>query len=523
MLLGTGFFDALSDVAEAEPPSKLWLESQDRLRFVSFGRCSERRIIPVPQHSALNSQPPFPMSPRRASGQGRSHLLRIGLIVAAGLLVLAIGAVFAGKAWVDSYLRGGEFREFVSKKAGNSLRAEAQIAPLTISGQGFYTDSFTARGTPRAWFSELQLDQVRAELSTRRFWERVWQVEQVTVQRVRINIDGERVPEQVKSEGPKKPKGPKSPSFFSQWIPNRVEVGSATIREMEVQWKGGAVGGTSLHVAQHDGGWNILGEGGRVIHGDFPPLEIGQLKLRYREPSLFVQDAELRQVDGGGVVRVNGEVQFKEKVDLTAKLEGVTLAPYLTGDWRARVYGKLSGEVRVQSPLPAKGKPLLSGTLAVTDGQLEALPVLDEIATFTRTAQFRRLRLTQASGDFRQENDQLSVQNFVAESEGLIRLEGAFTVVNGQIDGTFQVGVTPASLQWLPGSQDRVFTVSRGGYLWTPLRVTGPVEKPQEDLSPRLIAAAKGAIIEGAEGVVRDAAQTARDAVKGAIDSIFGR
>ncbi|RYD84477.1 MAG: hypothetical protein EOP84_05380 [Verrucomicrobiaceae bacterium] len=460
------------------------------------------------------------MSPRRARGQGRSRLLRVGLFVAAGLVVALIAAVLIGKSWMESYLRGGEFRAFVSDKAGDTLRAETQIAPLNISGQSFYTDGFTARGTSDAWFSELQLDQIRAELSTRRFWERVWQVEQVSVQRARITIDGERVPERVKSGSAS---APKAPSLFATWIPNRVEVGSATIRETEIQWKGGAASGTHLQIKQQDEGWNIQGEGGRVVHGALPPLEVGTLKLRYREPALFVQDAELRQVTGGGTVRVNGEVQFGDKVDLTAKLDGVTMTPYLAGDWRARVHGKVSGEVRVQSSLPAQGSPILSGTLAVSEGQLEALPVLEEIATFTRTAQFRRLQITRAGGDFRQEAERLSVQNFAAESEGLIRVEGSFTIVNGQIDGSFQVGVTPASLQWLPGSQARVFTVSRGGYLWTPLRLTGPVEKPQEDLSPRLVAAAKGAIIEGAEGAVRDAAQTARDAVKGAIDSLFGR
>jgi hypothetical protein len=89
------------------------------------------------------------------------------------------------------------------------------------------------------------------------------------------------------------------------------------------------------------------------------------------------------------------------------------------------------------------------------------------------------------------------------------------------IDGTFQVGVTPASLQWLPGSQERVFTQQRGGYVWTPMRVTGPARKPQEDLSPRLIAAAQRAVIEGVESTVRDTIKSGKDAAKGALDLLM--
>ena len=163
----------------------------------------------------------------------------------------------------------------------------------------------------------------------------------------------------------------------------------------------------------------------------------------------------------------------------------------------------------------------MSGSLTLAQAQLEALPVLDQIALFTKTQQFRRLALNKVSADFRQEKGKLEVRNFVAESQGLIRIEGGFAVVNGMIDGTFQVGVVPTSLQWLPGSQERVFTQQRAGYLWTPMRLSGPLSKPGEDLSPRLIAAAQGAIIQGVENSVRDTIQTGKDAAKGALDFLM--
>ena len=99
------------------------------------------------------------------------------------------------------------------------------------------------------------------------------------------------------------------------------------------------------------------------------------------------------------------------------------------------------------------------------------------------------------------------------ESEGLMRVEGACTIVNGQIDGVFQIGVTAASLQWLPGSQSRVFTIAHDGYFWTPLRLTGPIAHPNEDLTNRLIAAAAGELLQNTQDTVRDTAKGLLDLI----------
>jgi hypothetical protein len=132
------------------------------------------------------------------------------------------------------------------------------------------------------------------------------------------------------------------------------------------------------------------------------------------------------------------------------------------------------------------------------------------------------LNLNNVSGDFTRDDRRLHVKNFVAESDGLIRAEGEFTIENGNIDGNFQVGVTPSSLQWLPGSQAKVFTVSRGGYVWAPMHLTGPANKPTEDLSPKLIAAAQGAVIEGVQNAAGEAVKTGKDAAKSVLDLLLG-
>ena len=221
---------------------------------------------------------------------------------------------------------------------------------------------------------------------------------------------------------------------------------------------------------------------------------------------------------------MTGEVTEKEKVDLQFKVRGVNVTPLLPEDWRARLHGRVTGDGRLQMSLrdgpPAP--PVISGHAELQQAVLETLPVLNKIADFTKTDRFRRLVLNQVSGDYRYDQNGLHVTNLVVESERLILVKGSFTVLNGEIDGTFEVGITPGPLQWLPGSQEKVFTVNHDGYVWAPMHIAGPVRSPREDLSSRLYAAAQNAVVEKVESTATQAVGGAVDTVKKGADTVLG-
>lgn len=454
----------------------------------------------------------------RTPNRRPSRWVRLVLWAIPVFFVLLVVGFFVAKSVIDSYLRSEKFRQFVAKKAGATLHSDAEMSPLTYSGSTIFADGFRAKGGPDAAFSELQIEQIRTEIGLR-FFEKAWRVEQFEVQRIRVDLDGPRINRPMEPAASPL-SAPPAEHTSNGWLPNRVEIGKATVHDTQLTWKDGGLRGTAFEVEPHEGSWQIAGHGGTITYGKLPPLEVSNVRLRYREPSLFVNSAELRQA-GGGSLMATGEIDFTRELNLQLTLVNVGITPYLSDDWRLRTRGNLSGEVTVKSALPTRGGPQISGSVRITQGELTALPVLDEIATFTRTQQFRRLNLSKAQGDFTQDDSGLSVKNFVAESDGLIRVEGAFTIANGLIDGTFQVGVTPSSLQWLPGSQAKVFTESRGGYVWAPMRLTGPANKPNEDLSPRLVAAAQGAVIEGVQNAAGEAVKTGKDVIKGALDLLL--
>jgi len=147
--------------------------------------------------------------------------------------------------------------------------------------------------------------------------------------------------------------------------------------------------------------------------------------------------------------------------------------------------------------------------------------MLEEVATFTQLPQFKRMPLQEFSGDYTWVDGQLTLTNMVAESKGLLRLEGSCVLAaDGKIEGTVRLGVTPQTLQWMPGSRERVFTIAQNGYLWTDVHVSGTLQNMQEDLSARLANALKNEVIQTGKQLLDVLPVPAADAAKKAVDTL---
>ncbi len=290
----------------------------------------------------------------------------------------------------------------------------------------------------------------------------------------------------------------------------KLDLRRAEVARSSWSWASGKIDSAAFTLRPDGAAWLIEARSGFVRQTGWPELALESAKLRSNGETLFLTESAFRA--GSGRLTASGEVNLTRAAKLQAELTQVPLAPLLSPDWRLRLHGDLNGRVRLQADLPA-GAVRSEGELQLVHGQLEALPVLEQIASFTRTERFRRIALTKASAVFTHADGVTIAKDVLLESDGLLRVEGGCTIAGDQLDGTFQVGVTAASLQWLPGSQARVFTVQRDGYFWTTLRLTGPVAHPHEDLSRRLMAAAAGELLENGTDTLREAAKTLFDLI----------
>ncbi len=200
----------------------------------------------------------------------------------------------------------------------------------------------------------------------------------------------------------------------------------------------------------------------------------------------------------------------------------VDVDPFLQEPWRSRLSGVVAGNAAVDWPESGIAAGRAVGSFRLTDGVAENIEMLDQVATFTGAPQFRRMPLQEFSGNYEWTQNVLRITNLVAESKGLLRLEGSCTIAeNGNLSGTLRVGVTPQTLQWLPGSRERVFTVTQNGYVWTDVKIGGSLQDLREDLSPRLAAAIRDETIERGKRLIEELPNAAREGAKGVLDSLL--
>ena len=455
--------------------------------------------------------------PRRSPAKPKRWLKVLGWTLGIAL-VLGVGALVIGQWWLNRYLGSPEFRATLEEKTGRNLRAKVEISPIGFRGTEFFTDLFSGQGVSDAAYSKAKAEDVRGEVALPSIiglilGDRKFRIPRLEIQKLAVEFfERDRLNLELP---PKEPREQRSTIIENIYI-----------RETRLAWGGGGLTGVSVHVTPVEGGWKIEGEGGRIVQLGLPAIELVSARVVRKEDVIFIQDARVRH--GAGEISGTGEIVTNNKADLLLNIRNLGITPLLPEDWRARLHGQLGGELRVQIPLSPQrdGQLAVSGPLKLDRAVLEALPILNKLATYLRTEQFRRVEFQQASATVTYDVAGLRVENLVLDSKQLAGMRGRFTYSSGQIDGHFEVGITPGLLQWIPGSQEKVFTTQRDGYVWAPMRVTGPLNSLKEDLSGRLARAAGEAFVEAAENTatkaVDSAVDTARKGANGVFDLLFG-
>jgi hypothetical protein len=436
----------------------------------------------------------------------------LALVAACGLLAVSIG--------LRRYLKSDGFRQLVEREAGRALHGKVELDPLTWQDTTALARQVVVTGGTGAGFTTLEARDLRAAVRIGAVWDRTWHLPRVEADSVVIDISPppahssvlEPLEEAIKSTA----SAHYAPRWLTGFLPNRLQVDEVVFPRTSLRYakEGTAfqIEGADVTLRPHGKVLDLAIRGGRGTWNEERKFVLETAQARIADGMVFLTEARGHTTAGGTSFRVTGEAG--QRVDLRAVFENMGADELLSEDWRQRLHGKLNGEIAITGSES-------TGVLALRDGRLELLPLLDRIATHTQNDDFRRLTITRAHTRFRRTPRRLELWDFSLEGPTL-RLTGQCNVENGQIDGLLQVGIAPGTLRWVPGAESRVFTRQENGFLWTSMRVAGPTDSPSEDLSPRLVDAAVAQTIEDAPRKVFEAAgkavDTARDIGSRALD-----
>ncbi len=428
-------------------------------------------------------------SRRRNPGAGSGWLGK----TVVGLLIVGVVGLGAGYAILRRYLHSDSFRKFLSAEVSEVSGVTGEFAPFHWEGLAVDTESFESKG--QGIITGLRADGLHSEVGFGGLRRGVWEIRGSSLQRLEVSLDATKTDEQSQNASSEVKSEARRKTEKSGWLPRDAELRELDVREVAVKAildEGLAVAsGMTVHVepagAKNAYRADVRGGAVRMPFRILPEIRLDELHLRYQDKQVFLTDATASAFKNG---RIEGSGEWdmgSKRFSLEGGVSELSCDDVFSEDWAKRMTGDVSSTFTMDN---STGSPMARGTLKIQGGVLTALPMLDALAAYADTRRFRVLNLNEAHTDWRWKKGELALTNLVLSNDGLVRLEGAITIRGRTLDGMFRLGLAPGTLASIPGAETDVFIAGERGLLWSPLRITGTLDDPKEDLSDRLVAAA---------------------------------
>lgn len=426
-------------------------------------------------------------SRRRGGTAGAGGLAKwAGVFIA--LCLVAAALLYAG---VRSYLHSDAFRAFLSNQISRAANVKGEFSPFRWEGLAMHTDVFAATGD--GLIRDLRIDGLQTEVGLGGVRRGVWELKNSRIGRLQVSLDATKsavsaLPALVVSP-------PSEPKRKSGWLPRKLDVQGLDLGQLSLNalTDHGRVVAEDIRVnveseKNHRAHRLELSEGKLLLpFTHAPELRLDHARLRIQPDAVFLTSLSAAAYAGASL---DGTGEWNRQTGgFTADghVSGVKCDELLSEDWSRRLTGDAATDFTIEG---RPGTTTATGRLVITQGLLTALPVLDALAAYSDTRRFRTLALSEAHARWRWQSGVIELSDIVLASDSLIRLEGRVAIRGRDLDGHLRLGLAPGTLASIPGAETHVFTPGERGLVWADLRLTGTLDKPREDLSDRLLAAA---------------------------------
>lgn len=411
------------------------------------------------------------------------------LIYAAAIAILFVIAFAAGVAvflspLLTRYVESDRFRAAMEEETAKGLHfPRGRYAPIRrTSALTAQSDRFNADNGQKAMRS-LDARGVTAKFNPWGVFVRQWRFDSVNVQSGDVEIQiYEPYPEPVG----RKP-------WFAIFLPNRVYLEKIQSEQANVTWRfrGKRAGffGTQLLITPNGRDFDYVATGGRLKMAPVPDLDLRRTHLLITKTLLTLYDLDLASDSRSEEsIRAQGHAGLGQdkSIDVRATFNSVPIRQWLAAEWKSRLNGSAFGDIHYTAKDPKLENSSGEGSLRVSNGRIENLPVLQKLAELAQKKSFEQLELDDCSLSVGWQYPRLDVNRIAIEQKGKFRIEGEISIDQRRLRGSIGLGLTREYLDWLPNPEG-VLSRKQDGYLWTNVHLSGTIDDPGQDLSPRII------------------------------------
>jgi hypothetical protein len=446
------------------------------LEAVLYGFRSDRKRNPEVREDSA----PALWITMSASRHRKVWLILAGTAVA----LLVAGAVAIMLLNLTRYVESDAFRAELEKQTAKGLHfPSGHYAPIRRTG--FLTaqsDGFRAENGRKA-MTKMEAHGITARFNPWGVFLRRWQLDEVHIESGEVGIQ---------TYEPKPEPSPAKP-WFSIFLPDRVYLKRVWSEPADVTWRlrdePAGFFGTRLLITPHGRDFEYQATGGTMKMALIPDLHLRHTHLLITKTLLTLYRLDLAPDEkSDGIIHAEGRAGTREdkSVHFELMFERLPVHDWVPAAWQDHFTGTAFGEIDWVGKNPKLESSTIRGSLQVRDGRVAGLPFLEKLASITKKKSIEHLELNECSLDLDWNSPRVEIKSIAIEDRGKFRIEGSASINQKSLGGTIDLGVAHEYLEWFPNAEE-VFTRERDGYLWTRVHLSGTTEKPEEDLSPRII------------------------------------
>jgi len=418
--------------------------------------------------------------------------LKILAAVAGFFILLAVGAYFFLPSLIFRWLGGDEFRQLASKQLSGALKTEGELESLTWSSFTVQSGGFTSQPDARGpWLWRIQ--NVKTSISVRLLLDRILRFPEITIDSVEISpgTKPNLLPGMMDSMETRTDK--KSSSDLLR----DVQIGRIVIQSLGFKpspaTSGWGVQGVRVEIKPSAKQTEFDLQNGEIL-GPLDwvgPVSLERAKGRYLDPTLVLQDLEVRS-KSGGILTASGEYTSSPVIQGSGKTawQNWPIPGGKIGVGLFNIPAKMAGRFELAEWRP--GGPVGQGEVRLVGARLEpgqgSQTILGLLALLTGDNRLQQSNpLSVAQAQFSLQPGVYDVNRITAEAPGIIRLAGQIRVTGQNLNGQIQLGLDRSlgtKVNGLTGGE--CFRQEENGYLYETVNLSGTMDRPQNDLEPKL-------------------------------------
>ncbi len=390
-------------------------------------------------------------------------LLKVSLFTILCTFIFGVLFLFVIFIITSSYLKGGKFKRLIESKISQNLNIDGEFDEFNWSGVSLNSNTFSAKGYSDNPLSKLRVNGIRANINLGAIKNKTWEVSSVDINQINFLIDEseKKFPNIYKN----------NVNGFNQnesnWLkklffPDKLIVKSFRVNNINFDFNNYPLNilgrGISLNAEESfiSNSYKIEAFNGGIWIGEFPKLLLKEGHFRNIGNKIIMDSFDFNLFDESKA-RVFGEIIVSKSpsLDMECKLSDLPADKILPEDWIKKLKGLINIDININGSID---DPVIQGAAQLTNGSLEALPILDRIDEFLGTSKFRRLALNEFNIKYSVgKSRSVNIDQFYSLSRGTVCFTGNLSYKDKKIEaGKYMIGITPETLNWLTLSKKEI-------------------------------------------------------------------